>query len=155
MTRRSPTARSRRATCCSLQSRSSPTPSSSIGASSPISLQPSLQPSLHTSLHTSLHRLRHRSRHRSLHPFTRCKLTDLGIPELQRRLSLSGLSGSTLRYLAPEVTLTLTLTLTLALTLALTPTLTLTLTRHGDAHARPLAHPRDAVLWREIQGGMR
>ena len=33
----------------------------------------------------------------------RCKLTDLGIPELQRHLRLSGLSGSTLRYLAPEV----------------------------------------------------
>ena len=33
----------------------------------------------------------------------RCKLTDLGIPELQRHLRLSSLSGSTLRYLAPEV----------------------------------------------------
>ena len=33
----------------------------------------------------------------------RCKLTDLAIPELQRHLRLSGLSGSTLRYLAPEV----------------------------------------------------
>ena len=32
----------------------------------------------------------------------RCKLTDLGIPELQRHLRLSALSGSTLRYLAPE-----------------------------------------------------
>ena len=33
----------------------------------------------------------------------RCKLADLGIPELQRHLRLSTLSGSTLRYLAPEV----------------------------------------------------
>jgi len=33
----------------------------------------------------------------------RCKLTDVGIPELQRNLRLSMLSGSTLRYLAPEV----------------------------------------------------
>lgn len=33
----------------------------------------------------------------------RCKLTDLGIPELQRHQRLSTLSGSTLRYLAPEI----------------------------------------------------
>ena len=39
------------------------------------------------------------------HPYLkyRCKLTDVGIPELQRHLRLSSLSGSTLRYLAPEV----------------------------------------------------
>ena len=33
----------------------------------------------------------------------RCKITDIGIPELQRHLRLSALPGSTLRYLAPEV----------------------------------------------------
>ena len=115
MTRRSSTARSRRATCCSSQSRSSPIPSSSIGTSSPTSLHRIATHILHPSLHPSLHPLRHRSRHRSrrhsrhrsrnpsLHHFTRCKLTDLGIPELQRHIRLSGLSGSTLRYLAPEV----------------------------------------------------
>jgi serine/threonine protein kinase len=39
------------------------------------------------------------------HPYLkyRCKLTDLGIPELQRRVRLGELDGSTLRYVAPEV----------------------------------------------------
>ena len=39
------------------------------------------------------------------HPYLkyRCKLTDLSISELQRRLRLGDLDGSTLRYLAPEV----------------------------------------------------
>lgn len=39
------------------------------------------------------------------HPYLkyRCKLTDLGIPELQKRVRLGELDGSTLRYVAPEV----------------------------------------------------
>ena len=39
------------------------------------------------------------------HPYLkyRCKLTDLGIPELQSRITLGELDGSSLRYLAPEV----------------------------------------------------
>ena len=41
------------------------------------------------------------------HPYLkyRCKLTDLGIPELQRHQRLVEMGGSTLRYLAPEALL--------------------------------------------------